>query len=167
MAIDVEKMYKTYGPMVLRRCRQLLGTEDRAVDAMQTVFVTLARSHDEVTERYPACLLHRMVTDVALGVIRSERRCSGIKHGVEVLKRLAMADEAAQQGDWCIEVARLFGSEPVSSKHLAVLHFVDGLTLREVAREVGMPAYAVRRRLRMLRTRIPGLPRINERARTA
>jgi RNA polymerase sigma-70 factor (ECF subfamily) len=34
---------------------------------------------------------------------------------------------------------------------MATLHFVDGLTLEEVAREVGMSVSGVRKRLRALR----------------
>ena len=35
--INIEEYYTRYGPMVLRRCRQLLRDEDRALDAMQDV----------------------------------------------------------------------------------------------------------------------------------
>ena len=41
MAIDVEAAYRRYGPMVLRRCRQMLRDEQQATDAMQDVFVQL------------------------------------------------------------------------------------------------------------------------------
>jgi len=35
MTIDVDAYYRRYGPMVLRRCRKLLGQEQDALDAMQ------------------------------------------------------------------------------------------------------------------------------------
>ena len=41
MAIDVEAVYRKYGPMVMRRCRQLLKDEHKALDAMQDTFVKL------------------------------------------------------------------------------------------------------------------------------
>ena len=37
--MNVEILYEKYGSMVLRRCRRLLRDEDRAMDAMQDVFV--------------------------------------------------------------------------------------------------------------------------------
>ena len=37
--MDVEALYQKYGPMVLRRCRQLLRDEDEALDVVQDVFV--------------------------------------------------------------------------------------------------------------------------------
>jgi RNA polymerase sigma-70 factor (ECF subfamily) len=42
-AIDVEAVYRRYGPMVLRRCRTLLRDEERARDAMKDTFVKLVR----------------------------------------------------------------------------------------------------------------------------
>jgi RNA polymerase sigma-70 factor (ECF subfamily) len=45
----------------------------------------------------------------------------------------------------------LFGKHQESSRVIAVLHFVDGLTLDEVAKHVGMSVPGVRKRLRALR----------------
>ncbi|MFW5686530.1 MAG: RNA polymerase sigma factor, partial [Spirochaetota bacterium] len=50
-------------------------------------------------------------------------------------------------------LARLFGQEPDSTKTMAVLHYVDGLTLEETAHRVGMSVSGVRKRLRQLRKR--------------
>ena len=41
MGLDVESLYRRYGPQVLRRCRFLLRDEAQAVDAMHDVFVEL------------------------------------------------------------------------------------------------------------------------------
>ncbi len=46
---------------------------------------------------------------------------------------------------------RLFGRHPESSRTIAVLHYVDGLTLEQVAAEVGLSVSGVRKRLRGLR----------------
>ena len=45
----------------------------------------------------------------------------------------------------------LFGRHKESSRTIAVLHYVDGLTLEEVARQTGMSVSGVRKRLRKLR----------------
>ena len=42
MSVDgptIETWYKRYGPLVLRRCRRLLGSDELAREAMQDVFV--------------------------------------------------------------------------------------------------------------------------------
>jgi hypothetical protein len=48
-------------------------------------------------------------------------------------------------------LAQLFGRTPESSRVIAVLHYLDGLTLEEVAKEVGVSVSGVRKRLRVLR----------------
>ena len=50
---------------------------------------------------------------------------------------------------------RLFSGQPESTKLIAVLHYVDRLTLEEVASEVGMSVSGVRKRLRTLKERLP------------
>jgi RNA polymerase sigma-70 factor (ECF subfamily) len=54
-------------------------------------------------------------------------------------------------------LARLFGRHPESSRTIAVLHFVDGLTLEEVALETRMSVSGVRKRLRRLRVSLTEL----------
>ena len=49
---------------------------------------------------------------------------------------------------------RLFGREPVTTRTMAVLHYVDGLTYEEVARETRLSVSGVRKRLRRLRQRM-------------
>ena len=43
--VDVDSMYRTYAPMVLRRCTRLLRDEAKGVDAMHDVFVQLLKHH--------------------------------------------------------------------------------------------------------------------------
>ena len=47
--LDVDALYQKYGPMVLRRCRRLLGDEDEAVDVMQEVFVRLLQHRERLS----------------------------------------------------------------------------------------------------------------------
>ena len=43
------------------------------------------------------------------------------------------------------------GGIPTSSRTIAVLHYIDGLTLEQVAGETGLSVSGVRKRLRRLR----------------
>lgn len=69
--IDIETTYKEFGPMVYRRCLQLLGDEAQATEAMQDVFVKLM-SVDEVSA--PSSLLYIMATRHCLNLLRSKKR---------------------------------------------------------------------------------------------
>ena len=48
-------------------------------------------------------------------------------------------------------LAKLFGQQRESTRTMAVLYYVDGMTLQEVAKEVGMSVSGVRKRLLGLR----------------
>ena len=51
-------------------------------------------------------------------------------------------------------LAQIFSREQPSTKTIAVLHLLDGLTLEEVAAEVGLSVSGVRKRLRTLRQHV-------------
>ena len=49
----MEALYRRCGPMVLRRCRQLLKNEDLAADAMQETFVRVLRNRNATVWTLP------------------------------------------------------------------------------------------------------------------
>jgi RNA polymerase sigma-70 factor (ECF subfamily) len=149
--VDVEALSRRYGPMVLRRCRRLLGDEDQALDACQDVFLRVLQHWARLDDRYPASLLYRIATNVCLNRLRDNRR-NPVTRDDAVLYEIARAEEPGGPSEARLLLARLFGGHPESSRTIAVLHFVDGLTLEEVAAETGMSVSGVRKRLRALRT---------------
>jgi RNA polymerase sigma factor (sigma-70 family) len=154
LRIDTETYYRRYGPMVLRRCRQLLRDEDRARDAMHDVFVKLIRYQDRLEDAAPSSLLYRIATNVCLNQIRATRRRPEVA-GDSLVDQIALGADPERQAANRSILARLFGSEVESTALIAVLHHHDGMTLDEVAREVGMSVSGVRKRLRRLRDRLP------------
>lgn len=156
MAVDVDAWYRRYGPMVLRRCRQLLRDEEEAVDALHDTFVLLVRSAGRLTDDGPSRLLYRMATNVCLNRIRTRRRHPEDRDD-DLLARIAAAEDDEERSLSRAVLRRIFAREPVSTRTMAVLHLVDGLTLEETAREVGLSVSGVRKRLRTLRARLPEL----------
>ena len=155
MAVDIDSLYRTHGPMVLRRCRTLLRDENKAVDAMHDVFVELLRRENHLDARAPAGLLLTTATHVCLNRLRSERRRPESPDD-DLLARIASLGTSAENLSLARRVLdRIFGSEPASTRLIAVLLYVDRLTLDEVATEVGMSVSGVRKRLRTLKQRLP------------
>ena len=144
--IDVEALYRRYGPMVHRRCRQLLRDDDDALDATQDVFVQLLRYRQRLDDRYPSSLLFRIATNLCLNRIRGRKRDPGLP-GDDVLDQVAGRVEL----DAPILLDRLFGRHPESTRVMAVMHYHDGMTLDQVADQCGMSVSGVRKRLRGLR----------------
>jgi RNA polymerase sigma factor (sigma-70 family) len=159
MAVDVEAFYRSHGPMVLRRCRRLLRDEAKAVDAMHDVFVEILRRRDALDASSPAGLLLTTATHVCLNRLRSERRKPEDAED-EMLFQIASLDTAGSAEEQTLAgriLARLFAGQPESTRLIAVLHYVDRLTLDEVAAEVGMSVSGVRKRLRGLKERLPAM----------
>ena len=159
MALDVESHYLRYGPMVLRRCRSLLRDPVRAEDAMQDVFVSLIRSEDRLHDEAPGALLMRVATNICLNKMRGERRRPEDAHDDDDLAlRIAQADEPGGDAESRAlarsVLGKLFGADDplaASTRSLAFMHLVDGMTLEEVARESRLSVSGVRKRLRGLR----------------
>ena len=148
--MDVEALYRKYGPMVMRRCRQLLREEDEALDATQDVFVQLLRHQQRLKAEYPSSLLYRIATNLCLNRIRDRRRRPETP-GEEFLQQVADADEVEPRLEARSVLATLFGRQRESTRTMAVLHYVDRMTLEQVAAEVGLSVSGVRKRLRSLR----------------
>ncbi len=151
--VDVDAAYRRYGAMVLRRCRRLVRDEGKALDAMHDVFVNLLRSKDRLDGTAPASLLMRMATNVCLNQLRGERRRPEDPEDETVLA-IAASEEPGGQSFARLALGKLLGRELDSTRVMAVLHLVDGLTLDEVGREVGLSAAAVRKRLSGLKARV-------------
>lgn len=149
-ALDVEALSLRYGAMVLRRCRRLLRDEDEALDACQDVFVRLLINRRRLEGTFPSSLLFRMATNVCLNRIRDRTRRPE-SPDEEALSAIASAEAPGGESEARMLLDWLFGRHPESSRTIAVLHYVDGLTLEEVARQTHMSVSGVRRRLRMLR----------------
>lgn len=144
--------------MVLRRCRRLLGDEERALDAMHDTFVQVLQHRDRLHAEAPSSLLYRVATRVALNALRSQRRSRLVPPGeareAALLDAIAdLPDESEATGARAL-LSKLFAREPESSRVMAVLHYVDGLTLEETAAEVGLSVSGVRKRLRGLREKL-------------
>ena len=151
--IDVDAAYRRHGAMVLRRCRRLVRDEGKALDAMHDVFVNLLRAKDRLDGGMLASLLMRMATNVCLNQLRGERRRPEDPEEAALLA-IAAAEEPGGRSLARLALGKLFGRELESTRVMAVLHLVDGLTLEEVGREVGLSAAAVRKRLAGLKARV-------------
>src|SRR6056297_2448348 len=110
MEIDIAAYYQQYGPMVLRRCRFLLKDEERALDAMQEVFVKLLENRQRLEGTYPSSLLYRIATNVCLNLIRSKSR-SRTDYNPDLVEAAAGQDDVAGGVEARDFLERLFAAE--------------------------------------------------------
>ena len=149
--MDIDRLYRVYGPMVLRRCRRLLKDEDQALDAMQDVFARLLQYGDRLKDQYPSSLLYRMATNLCLNRLRDgrgrPREQSTEDTAEELIQRVAHHAEVEARS----LLDRVFRQHKESTRTIAILHYLDGMTLEETAREAGLSVSGVRKRLNALR----------------
>ncbi len=120
---------------------------------MHDVFVRLLSQQERLDDRAMAGLLFQMATQVSLNRLRTRRRRPETPED-ELLQQIAEAEDTESQGTARALLTKLLGREEPSTRVIATLHFVDEMTLEEVAREVGMSVSGVRKRLRGLRERL-------------
>lgn len=155
--IDVESTYRQYGPMVLRRCRQFLRDEASARDTMHDVFVEVLRRRDTLDDRAPAALFLRVATNLCLNRLRTLRRHPEDADDALLMSLAGEAPDHDARFSASRVLDRIFGREHASTRTIAVLHYVDRMTLEEVAEEIGLSVSGVRKRLRTLRARLPAI----------
>ena len=161
MALDIESLYRRHGPMVLRRCRSLLRDEEEAVEAMHDVFVQVHKRRELLHDRAASSLLYTVATNTCLNRIRA-RRSRG-DHEPEMLEKIASLPDRSEERALAARLLdRLFSRQPPSSRVIAALHLVDGMTLEETAEEVGMSVSGVRKRLRALSSELSELGLLEE-----
>ena len=152
-ADDFDSLYRQYGPMVLRRCRFLLRNEEAAVDAMQDVFLRLFERKEKLSV-VGSSFFYTVATRVCLNKLRSSKRNSPAD--VEVI--LTEISSNAEQNhedvvDASIILDAIFSDEKDDkTKQIAVLHYVDGMTLAETAEYMKMSVSGIRKRLEKLKS---------------
>lgn len=139
----------------MRRCRFLLKDEHRALDAMQDTFVQLIRYKNRLTASAPSSLLYRIATNICLNMIRMDKNKS-VAAGNDILLNIAYSEDHEKSFIEREILNKIFQPEKPTTREIAVMYYVDGMTLEQVAKEIGLSVSGVRKRLRNLKTRISG-----------
>lgn len=153
MILNIEELYKKYGPMVLRRCRFLLKNEEKALDAMQDVFVNLITNSDKINDAYPSSLLYRIATNVCLNIIRSEQRHPETIDD-EIFKYIADYNDPADTISANDLLDSIFRDEKSSTREIATMLYLDKMTLEQTAFQSGLSVSGVRKRMRLLKEKV-------------
>lgn len=151
------KLYESYAPMVYRRCVALLKDDAEASDMMQNVFVRIYERRNSLDLTNPSSLLWNSATRLCLNRIRDKARRGVNVDSEDLLLQIASVDDEADAYEAGNILTRIFSKEPESTRTMAVLHFVDGMTLEETAEAVGLSVSGVRKRLRTLQSKVKNL----------
>lgn len=152
-----EIIYLQYMPMVLRRCRFLLKNEEEALDVTQDVFIRILSKQDSLDLESPSSLLWNSATRLCLNRIRNKNRRDLNRPTDNLLSQIASLQDERDDYEHQYLLSKLFQSEPASSRTIAVLHFIDGMTFEETAQNVGLTVSQVRYRLNNLQKKLKSM----------
>lgn len=148
MPVDIELYYRKYGAMVFRRCRQLLGDNERAQDAVQEVFLSLIRQNHRLEEGFPSALLYRIATNTCLNILKREKKSQ--RRDESFFDSIIARDDFSATLEARDVLAQLFAGEKDDTMTIAVMRYVDALSYEEIAEASGLSVSGVRKRLRTL-----------------
>lgn len=149
---DFDSLYRQFGPMVLRRCRYIIKDEEKALDCMQDVFVRIIE-HKEKLTGVCSSLFYTTATRVCLNKIRSDK----VRYSPQIDSLInEIADNSASHEEVTnasIFLDYIFNETKQDTRDMAIMHYVDGLTLEETAKQMNMSVSGVRKRLAHLRSK--------------
>ena len=153
MAIDVAAWYEKYGPMVIRRCRKILGNEEDVLDAVHDVFVILLREESRLDNRFPSSLLYTMATNVCLNRLKKRKREKPEDFGEGGDARLSCMDGGFDRVEAGLLLEDILKDESEMNRAICYMYHADGMTLKETGEVMGLSVSGVRKRLETFRRR--------------
>ena len=155
--LDVAALYRSYGDMVLGRCRTLLRNETDAQDACQEVFLKVHRyRHSFRNEAKPSTYLFRVTTTVCLNRIRSRsRRREDLRDEPTPIPVRDSHLEASELRD---VLRHVMAEADDKTQACVIFHVVDGMTHKEIGDLMGLSAAAIRKRISTFKRRLAANP---------
>lgn len=140
----MESLYRTYGSMVLRRARTLLGDDTAAQDMVQEVFMKAIRAFPSFRgESSLTTWLYQVTTNHCLNAIRdSARRRRALD------RRMPVEEPVAASAEDRVGIGDLLKKLPRELAEVAIYYYVDQMNQDEIATLLGISERTVRNRLR-------------------
>jgi RNA polymerase sigma-70 factor (ECF subfamily) len=151
MAVDIAAWYEKYGPMVIRRCRSILGNGDDALDAVHDVFVNLLQGELRLHGRFPSSLLYTMATNVCLNRLRKKKR--ELTGDFNQEEAGFCIDEGYDQVEAELLLEDILKNESELNRSICFMYHVDGMSLKEIGELVNFSISGVRKRLEAFKSR--------------
>ncbi len=151
--LDIDQLYRRYGPLVLRRIRGFFRDPAEAEDVLQEVFVRVMESSDSFRgAARPSTWLYSVTTRHCLNRLRDAKRRRELldEHGT-AMGWGASAESAQQPAQLLIkQVWRELDPELLE---MAVYYEVDGMSHGQIAELTGVSRRTVGNRLAQLAER--------------
>jgi RNA polymerase sigma factor (sigma-70 family) len=129
--IDVEALYRSHGHSVLRRARQILGSDDDARDMLQEIFAGLVARPEQFDGRSsPTTFLYAVTTHACLARLRDRRNRRRL---IDEQVRPWVHDVDPASADGRAQVRGVLAQLPDDEARAAVYYHLDGMSHAEIA----------------------------------
>jgi RNA polymerase sigma-70 factor (ECF subfamily) len=133
-SLPLDRLYRSHGPAVLRRARQLLGSEAEAQEVLHDVFTSLVQRPEQFKGQSSIMtFLYAMTTHNALARLRQGRTRLRLLGAHHALGEPLAADPAEARA----ELRQLLGNLPEELAQVAVYYYLDEMTQDEIAELMG------------------------------
>jgi len=131
----------------------MLKNEQSAYDAMHEVFLKVVSNQNRLTGEYPSALLYRMATNICLNRIRNEKKHS-LDEYLHILQNTSFFENQKQETSTKNLLRYILEREKATPRKIAVMYFVNGMTIKEIAETMELSISGVHKHLDKLRQRI-------------
>ena len=130
----------------------MLKNEQSALDAMHEVFLNVLSRKKYLTGDYPSALLYRIATNVCLNRIRNENKHTLSKY-LDVLYNTQFLEN--QEDDSAVSLLEyILDNGKSTTRQIAVLYFINGMTIKEIAETKKLSISGVHKHLDKLRRKL-------------
>lgn len=124
---------QTYQSKLIAYATRILGDSDRAKDAVQDAFVKLYQSDRSKIQDHVAPWLYRVVRNLALNIIRKDKRMIQFKISEEIDD-----SNSSQQRETAESLFEMVHYLQPPKDELIMLKFKDGFSYKEIAAITGL-----------------------------
>lgn len=160
--LSLERLYDDYSRSLYRFALALTGSGDDAEDAVQEVFVRVARDTRRLRKVTSIkAYLYTSTRNAAYSILRSRRRRENAE--AELCRELSLATEVA--GGTPVDkeaLCRAFAQLPVEQREVLVLKVYEEMTFREIAETTRTSANTVASRYRYAVDKLRQALEVNE-----
>ncbi len=151
-AAEVKVLYEQYGFAIHQRCLRLLHNRAAADDALHEVFVRVIRYGHTFKGGSRLVWLGRIADRCCLDQIKRGKRF--VAELAPEAQELAPAVGAPPRVEQWRLLAQVLARVDAKAQQVALLYYLDGMTLEEVAGALGCSTMTVKRRLFAFRKRV-------------
>lgn len=130
----VERMYREYGDLVLRRARRIMGSESDAQEILQELFTSFLERPEQLTGKTSMTgWLYGATTHLCLNTLRNRKNRARL-----VALTPPPASVASANAESMLSAQQILAALPDPLAQIAVYYYFDEMTHEEISEMIGV-----------------------------